>query len=498
MLKSLRHATIAVALLFVPAAPATTADQTPPASPPAAVHQPARLLEDFTLLRTALEEAHSGLYRYASREAMTGLFDAAAARLTTPMDEFAFFRIVAPVIAGLKDGHTALNPSDAGRAATAAGGLLPLRVRVLDGRLFVFRDLSADGGPLAGREITAINGRQVPAILRAMEGTLPGDGSIPTSRAHALSNGFRFNLLHAVLFGPADAYRVTVAGGGGTAPATLQGTPLAKLNETLAARHPQDNAPPAPAELAFLDNGAIAYLRITTFAGSADRERTRPLGAFLTDAFTQMAANKTRALVIDVRNNGGGQDALGKQLLAHLMDRPFQYYDGLFVNTRELSFAKHTDAPGPMPESMVTRGADGRLRMTRHPNLGEQQPAAPGFGGKVYILMNGGSFSTTAEFLSLAHHHRRAVFIGEESGGGYEGNTSGPTVTVTLPNTGMRLRVPLLRYELAVKRPGAVDRGVMPDHRVPVTIADLIAGGDKEKEFALTLARKELPPESRN
>ena len=65
-------------------------------------------------------------------------------------------------------------------------------------------------------------------------------------------------------------------------------------------------------------------------------------------------------------------------------------------------------------------------------------------------MINGGSFSTTSEFLSQAHFHRRATFIGEESAGGYYGNSSGMVPLVTLPNTKVAVRVPLVTYHMSV------------------------------------------------
>jgi len=43
---------------------------------------------------------------------------------------------------------------------------------------------------------------------------------------------------------------------------------------------------------------------------------------------------------------------------------------------------------------------------------GLQQPSEPYFGGRVFALMNGGRFSTSCEFLSMLHFHKRAIFIG--------------------------------------------------------------------------------------
>ena len=69
-----------------------------------------------------------------------------------------------------------------------------------------------------------------------------------------------------------------------------------------------------------------------------------------------------------------------------------------------------------------------------HSNLGSHEPQGMSFGGPVVILQDGGSFSATSEFLSVVRHADRAVFVGEESGGGYYGNTSGLGTSVTLPN----------------------------------------------------------------
>ena len=98
------------------------------------------------------------------------------------------------------------------------------------------------------------------------------------------------------------------------------------------------------------------------------------------------------------------------------------------------------------------------------------------------------------QYDELAHHARkRAEFIGEESGGGYYGNTSGPGALLTLPNTKLQAYVPLMTYYMAVRDYQAASHGVVPDHPVAYTIDELLAGKDKELALALELARKNRP-----
>src|SRR5947209_3975326 len=108
----------------------------PPAADPLPKFPPEQLVEDFRILRTALEEAHSGIYRYTPKEAMDGIFDRAEKSLNRPMDALEFYRIVAPVVAAVKCGHTGVQaPAD-----LPAQPILPLNVRLIDGKAYVFRD----------------------------------------------------------------------------------------------------------------------------------------------------------------------------------------------------------------------------------------------------------------------------------------------------------------------------------------------------------------------
>src|ERR1043165_7801186 len=68
----------------------------------------ADLRYDFKLMRSALEEAHPGLYSYHSKPWMDSLFDAALQHIDTAMTEDEFLRFLMPVVAEIRCGHTQL------------------------------------------------------------------------------------------------------------------------------------------------------------------------------------------------------------------------------------------------------------------------------------------------------------------------------------------------------------------------------------------------------
>jgi C-terminal processing protease CtpA/Prc len=108
------------------------------------------------------------------------------------------------------------------------------------------------------------------------------------------------------------------------------------------------------------------------------------------------------------------------------------------------------------------------------------------FVGDTVVLIGGLTFSGGAEFATLVKQTNAATLIGEETGGGYCGNTSGIHINLTLPESGIRIRVPLYRY--IFQRTGPMcEHGVLPDVEAPITRADVVAGRDAPMEIAKEL-----------
>ena len=53
-------------------------------------YNPMELKEDFQLFRTALEEAHPGIYRYETKSSMDGSFEAIEKQLHQPLNQQEF------------------------------------------------------------------------------------------------------------------------------------------------------------------------------------------------------------------------------------------------------------------------------------------------------------------------------------------------------------------------------------------------------------------------
>lgn len=448
--------------------------------------------EDFRIARHALEEGHSGIYRYTSKAELDRAFDAGAAQITAPMTPLEFYRLLAPVVAKIKCGHTGVNPPrDLRDAMSSSIPLFPFSTEMLDGKLYAFREYSPEDHGAAGLEIRRVNGIPIERILSTMLAMTPGDADSETGRPFRIGHGGGFPRLLYTLLGIESPFQIEFRNpaSGKTRELTLAGVTAPDKDKISAARYPQDKRPDTTGDLKFLEDGKVAVLTVRSFSGQAGVGQKKPLGKFFDDAYAEIHAHNSASLIIDVRNNGGGEDELGKHLLSFLLDQPFQYYDDLIYNAREFEFFRYVDGAKPIPADEVEKRADGKYHYLKHPNSGMQQPSKPYFSGRVLVLMNGGSFSTTCEFLSNLHYKKRATLIGEEAGGGYYGNTSGRMPQMTLPSTKVQVRIPLMTYYLAVKGANP-NRSILPDIEVKPRIQDLVSGNDVVMSKAVELTNK--------
>ena len=451
--------------------------------------EPGQLRQDFQIARRCLEEGHAGLYRYTKKAQLDRIFDEAEKSLGHPMDFYEFYRVMASCVAAIKCGHTDVSTPPDVRENSERLVWLPFDVKVLDSRAYVFRDY-AKGGTLAGKEIQSINGVHTARIISTMLAAESQDGEVQTSRQRGISGHFALNLI--TLLGMRAPYEVVVAGSGNNETEKIQvpglkHEDLIKMSKTL---YPQDQAGKEFAHLKFLDDGKIARVTYSAFGLNVEEG-----AAFMKHAFETIQAKGSRALILDLRGNGGGEGELGKLLFSYLVDAPFKYYDDLIINKWTFSFfPKYTEDHKnfTLSKEMAELRADGLIHALNAPNLDLQQPNKPRFTGRVFILIDAGCFSTTSEFLTEVDSHHLATFIGEESAGGYYGNTSDTVVRITLPNTKLGIYFPLVSGYMFVggKHDHEAARGIIPDFSVKRTIADLVAGVDRDFEVALELSRK--------
>jgi C-terminal processing protease CtpA/Prc len=450
------------------------------------------LKEDLKILWDMLEEGHGGFDRYTPADALKQSFIAEGNGLPGPLTELDFYARLLPLVAEIKDGHTRLTLSPAASADLDAQAVFfPFSLRFLKDKAYLFRNLSKDVAIQDGAELLAIDGVPANEVVSALLQLVPSDAGIRTSRLRRLEEPTAFGRLLALRFGRREDRRIRYRPyrGGESKEITIPGITAFDIIRRLPERYPAAAERRPAYELSF--KGSTAVLTIRSFGDDPDKARPR-FPEFLNETFRALEEKKTPSLIIDLRGNGGGQDEYGKLLFAHVMDRPFLYYWALETKKDRYDLFRFTNETAAGAEELakpLRKNARGGFDVIGHPNRGLQTPQEPHFAGRVAILIDGGSFSATGETTSAFHYYKKAVFFGEECGSGYYGNTSGFMVTATLPHTGIRIRIPLVLYTMAVEG-YPKDRGIVPDFPVAPTIEDLLAGRDPVMERARLFLEK--------
>lgn len=458
----------------------------------------AQMQADFDLMRHALEEAHPGLYRYSTKAQMDAIFDAQRAKLSRPMAKTQFEVVVAQALSSIRCGHTRMHWDPEMEAAIRNSPSFPLRVAFEGTRLMVLLNQTSDDRNIRpGMELISVNGRVVSDLIHQFWPATYADGDIETAKRHDIAQDFAKDYWWLVGH-PAD---FTIAAkdpeSGRIVTAKLPGVTEAQRK---ANHNPVNDAMLAglakvrgesyeKLSLRFLKDPDIAILRIPLFIGD-------DYPHFIEETFHTLRQKGTKTLIIDLRNNGGGEDTFGIMLVSYLTDKPFHYVDRATVKTITWSFAEHWDAK-PMDadqlahirECLVPNPAGGYFLTEKlQDSLGEKQPAQFPFRGKVFVLIDGGTFSTAADFCAVAHHLKLATFIGEETAGAYCGNNSSTEPTVTLPNSHVRFGLPLCSAWNAVGDESS-RHGTIPDYVAVTKMDDLLRGVDTQLELARKLAR---------
>src|SRR5262249_50981147 len=153
---------------------------------------PSAAQADFDLMRKALEEAHTGLYRYTTKAQMDRAFDAQRSKLKRPMTKVEFLAVVAETLAQIRCGHTGAMPDEELQAQLKDARKFPLRLLPAGrGLIVVSNDTPDDRTIRPGMEIMAVNGREASGIFDRILPTVPTDRGVETRKWKRIQQGFR-------------------------------------------------------------------------------------------------------------------------------------------------------------------------------------------------------------------------------------------------------------------------------------------------------------------
>lgn len=463
-------------------------------------HNPEELRRDLKVLKEALIEAHPGLYWYVSGSEVDSIFNEVESKINKPLTSSEFYKLTAPAVAKIRDGHTRLilpgiRKSEKEKDADKKKGKPPLsqfKYKIIEDKLYIIDNKSADTALIKGSEIGKIDGKPVKEVLSKLGSLFSSDGYNETFKNRYTER--QLSGLYKTYYNRSDSIKLTVKDKNHLI--TYFKSPVdstALKDKKLQNRLRQDkekrrykgfdenNEPLLGLKIIPGDN-KIAILKVKSFSFSGDDHKR-----FFEEAFKEIRNNNIEKLILDLRYNPGGKLSTCKMLFSYLTNKESAFLSDLEVRDKWYPSRKYFDNRFILDIQnafLVKRSGHGYK--ARLKGVKAVAPNKLHYNGDLYVLINGYSFSASSLLAANLHGINRAVFIGEETGGGYNKCTAGIIPLVTLPETRVKLRLPLIKIAPAKTR-DLEGRGVFPDYKVLPTLDDLLSNKDSELDFTLKL-----------
>jgi hypothetical protein len=479
-------------------------------------------LEDLDSLIRLLENVHPDPYRFVSRDRVQAERQHQIDTVPASLSKAELCTRLSAVAAIINDGHTEVlchalviqeweRAAKASPSATQTLRMFPPYMRLDDRQRLIIGWPNDAPGLERGDRLVRVNGHDATALLA----TFAREVSHDTEAGH-MAKAARWFRMHLALHGIDAPYQVTVARAGvpnrevtirgepvnywfdGRPPAVLAATQAVPALAQVTVSSVSPPVPKSPElQTAWFTYRAlqpgIAYM---DFFSMADGSAFGAQGRFrkAVDAmFRRIASDQPRTLIIDIRENNGGDSTIVEELFRHITGKPFrissastQVKRSQEVRDMGQSLLRKPFRWLPLPylvkEGRVYyRGEVGSLSAPDEEPIKTRPRAEPFFAGPVCVLTGPHTFSAAVEMAETVKVFGLAAIIGEETGG--QPNSFGNAPVFPLPHSRLPVQIATAR---AVRGSGdATDFSpVIPDVIVRTTAEEIRSGFDPVIERA--------------
>jgi len=442
---------------------------------PTKKYPPAELQADYSLFRNILEKSHPSIYWYSTKDSMDYYFDRGFQTLRDSMTEIQFRDELAYVISKMDCGHTSVKGSkEFNRYIDTASTLaFPFALKFWSDTMVITANLRRRDQILQrGTIVKSINGYTARALTDTLFNYITTDGYSTNGKYQSLSTGFAFANLYKNVIGLTDSFDIHYIDSLGVEsqayvkPYDFKADTMNK--KTLSHGPPAKGSGKKKEKPSFYISSVNLQLDTvmkTGFMTVATFDRSNHLRKFFKNSFRVLKQNQIKNLIIDVRSNGGGDAGLSTLLTRYIADHKFKLADSLYTIKPPSEYKKYIQHGfwyGLLISAVTKKGKDGKLHFRYFEKHYYSPKEKDHYEGQVFILIGGNSFSATTLFAGDLKGQKNVTLVGEETGGGYYGNTAWIIPDVTLPYTRLRFRLP--RFRMVVSKDRIKNgRGIMPD-----------------------------------
>lgn len=429
------------------------------------------LKQDFSDLYNSLLSSYPSLNRYHSSEYINENYSQTLKVLNKEMTLTDFYKTVSSFISKIGDGHMRVEfPDYFANTYYKKLKKLPFKLKTTGDVAFAIENYSQND-LFNNAQIISINGKPVQEITNEMTELIPSDGYNLTGKYYRISNNFDF--YHSLISGFRENAKIDFIPQGQE---QVHSTEISLLtNEEIKKIKSKTKNEPNYKSFDYQTKNNVGILTIRTFNNAEGFQ------GFVDESFKKIAESKIDKLILDFRGNGGGEETNAIHLYSYLTTKLFKYYDryevsvepnkkvnqeSTLISYETLNFFSEIISKDSLNRNVITNLEPLKGRFL-NPNELQEPKTENNFTGEIVVLIDGGSFSATSEICAIMVRDKRATLVGTETGGTFDGNTSGIYDQVTLPNSRLKVKIPLVKYVSATEDAEFIfGRGVIPKYQM--------------------------------
>jgi len=467
--------------------------------------------EDFTVFIISMQEMHAGLNWFITPSRFNALYDSVYNTLKDSEETEQFYLKVRYCMAALKHGHDGVGMTNGEGGINFKMGTLPKSrkhlpfvLSFLDKKLYIINNCSSNKSIPNGSEIIAINGKTTSELSNEFCNYIFANGRNTTFKYQVLGTYYQFQYLLQVLY-PADNYRVEIIPFGKKSKVKV--TVQTELPQTIANAYKEQTGKDIGAWDTFIvykqidSKLKLGYVKFETFAPQRVENDSVKFASLFEKMFTQIKKDGIKNLIVDIRNNEGGDDNW-QIATSYFRAIPEGNNAGLsYVQSdkfTQLKYVEQTEQNKQLlmafqynPYALIDKLPDGRYKLkpeyTEHDTKGKPL-MANAYNGKVFLLQNGLTFSAGFAFAGkmkylIQKDNGFIKVIGEDNGDDMDAGvgSGGWSLNVLLPNSKIKVTVPVTGG--GTDKPYTIPTVNFLDYKVIPPINDKLKGVDTEIEF---------------
>jgi len=473
-----------------------------------------KMRKDLAVFKEIRQEVNSGLYKYRTKAQIDSIYTAAESEIENLTSYREFYALINKLTdyEGSVHNETSMPNKKWQNLRKEKSGYFPLPLKWIQGKWVVnFKN----GEIPLGAAIISVNGIPISNLISGLGKYYTTDGKNHTGKRIGIRT--HFARYYRLEYGLRHDFKVVFKkhNANTNEEVIIESVSYAKYYARFNNRHSRPFDQIYYADLdedqkySFRQIDSLSGLiKVHSFdMGDESSEEHKKYAQFLDRVFGEIQDQNLKNLIVDVRQNGGGDDPNDLLTYSYLTQRKFQENKQAWISFDKIPLIKYYNTGVPkFIRPIVVRKYNRELREIfplekngryyQDENSDDHKVRLPNekaFNGKIYLLISPAVASAGSLFAAMVAGNKNTTVIGEETMGGYYGHNGHTPLEYKLPKSkiGTRFSIVNLEQDVPIKANQYYDRGIIPDIEINQTYNDFLNHTDTQLNYTLNLITSE-------